>query len=256
MGGMALETAGGLTFWRPQGVALPGWLGIGVTTRHGGRSSAPYDSLNLSLSTGDQPVDVHANRDRVRAALGIESLPLVSMSQVHGTEIHRVPGAAPREGDGLWTEARDRVLVVGIADCVPVFAWDVHGHRLGLVHSGWRGTAAGILAKLLATLVEAGSRPADLRVALGPSIGPCCYSVGADVAARFPAAAITARGATLHCDLRQANRLQALDAGLPPDAIAAAPPCTACHGETFYSHRTQGPRTGRMWALAWLRGAA
>jgi hypothetical protein len=228
------------------------WLQACVTTRHGGTSSSPYAALNLSLSVGDDPQRVQANRARLRHALGLEEVPLVHLAQVHGTRIWEAQDPAAREGDGWWTSAPGRVLVVGVADCVPVFAWDVRTRRLALVHAGWRGTAAGVLAIALQMFAAAGSRPEDLRVALGPCIGPCCYPVDDTVAARFPAIAVARRNGAAHVDLRAANRVQAEAHGVLSGHIEADPPCTGCDTATFFSHRKSGPKTGRMWALAWL----
>lgn len=240
-----------LRLWRaPATESLPGLHAV-VTTRAGGASEAPFASLNLGLSTGDDPTRVHANRDRVRHALGVSDFPLHVLRQVHGDRIWQAQDPSAREGDGLWTDRTGVVLVVGVADCTPAFGWDVRRGTLVLVHAGWRGTAAGILGAGLTLLRDQGSQPADLRVALGPSIGPCCYPVSAEVAAQFPATAVTSRGDALHLDLRAANRKQAIAAGVAPEHIHASPPCTGCESETFFSHRKHGPRSGRMWALMW-----
>jgi len=248
---MHLQSDYDLRLWRAPGTeSLPGLHAV-VTTRAGGESAAPFASLNLGLSTGDDPNRVHANRDRVRRALGVSDLSLRLLRQVHGDRIWSAQEPDAVEGDGWWTDRSGVVLVVGVADCAPAFMWDVRRGTLALVHAGWRGTAAGILGAGLALLRGQGSRPGDLRVALGPSIGPCCYPVSAEVAARFPAAVVTLRDAALHLDLRAANRLQAIAAGVAPEHIHAAPPCTGCESETFFSHRKHGPRSGRMWALMW-----
>jgi len=240
-----------IRLWHAPGTeSLPGLHAV-VTTRAGGISAAPFASLNLGLATGDDPERVHANRDFVRRALGVADQPLCVLRQVHGNRIWPALDPAAAEGDGWWTDGTGVVLVVGIADCIPAFAWDVRRGTLALVHAGWRGTAAGILRGALRLLCDRGSSPEDLRVALGPSIGPCCYTVSREVADRFPASTVLARDGGLQLDLRGANRMQALDAGLAPAHIDASSPCTGCESETFFSHRKQGPRSGRMWALMW-----
>jgi YfiH family protein len=132
--------------------------------------------------------------------------------------------------------------------------WDERRRCIALLHAGWRGTSAGILGRALQQFTAQGSKPADLWVGLGPSIGPCCYPVSEDVAAHFPAEALQ-RDASggVRADLRHANRRQALDAGVPAEQVLASPPCTGCNGDTFFSYRKQGARSGRMWALAWMR---
>jgi YfiH family protein len=178
------------------------------------------------------------------------------LRQVHGDRIVAAGAENEPEADGQWTQEPGHVLVVGVADCVPVFLWDAGGRRMALVHAGWRGTALGVVARAVESLRRAGSIPADLWMAMGPSIGPCCYEVGGEVADRFPAAAVHRDGEQSHLDLRQANRLVARSAGVAAERILADPPCTACSSELFYSHRRLGPRTGRMWAVAWIRGDA
>lgn len=243
-----------LEFWRPSSAARHAWLRAVVTTRHGGTSAAPYATLNLGLATGDAAAHVQENRRRVQQALGIAPAALHLLHQVHGTDIWDVPGNCPPEGDGLRTAGAGIVLGVGIADCVPAFAWDARRRHLALVHAGWRGTAAGILARAVSGFLASGSRAEDLHVALGPCIGACCYAVSADVAARFPAAAQRATATGLHLDLRCANRIQAEELGVPPQNIESDPPCTGCNLTQFFSHRHEQGRTGRMWALAWISG--
>jgi copper oxidase (laccase) domain-containing protein len=92
-------------------------------------------------------------------------------------------------------------------------------------------------------------------MAMGPSIGPCCYAVGAEVGRHFPEALHTSPEGRTHLDLRRANRQQALAGGVPAAHVLPNPPCTACETNHYFSHRKQGPRTGRQWALAWIRDA-
>lgn len=250
------SAAPALQFWQPRSSAAHPWLRALVTTRHGGTSAAPYDSLNLGLATGDAPERVHENRTRVQQALGIAAGRLQVLHQVHGTEIWDVPGACPAAGDGLRTTVPQFALAVGIADCVPAFAWDTRQRRLALLHAGWRGTAAGILARALSHFLASGSRATDLHVALGPCIGPCCYAVSADVAAQFPAVTTRPAPGGTYLDLRHANRIQAEALGILPQNIEADPPCTGCNLPQFFSHRREQGRTGRMWAIAWIDTAA
>jgi len=244
-----------LVFWRPDTDGSWPWLEMWVTTRLGGTSPEPFASLNLGAATGDAPAHVEANRALVRRSLQLEHLPLHRLRQVHGDRVLRAGDAAEPEADGLWTDTPGEVLVVGVADCVPVFLWDTAGRRLALVHAGWRGTAAGIVARSIERLGARGTAPSDLHVALGPSIGPCCYAVGPEVAAALPDAVRPTPAGQTHLDLRDANRRQALALGVPAAHIFATPPCTACDGTHFFSHRKLGPRTGRHWALAWMTQA-
>lgn len=251
----SLESRGALRVWRPEGSEAWPWLGLCVTTRLGGCSGPPYDSLNLGRATGDRPENVAANRERLRESLGLGGTAVQVLHQVHGAEVVQAREAspdAPPEADGLWTDATQRALVVAVADCVPVFLWDVRQRRLALLHAGWRGTAAGIVRVGVQRLLEHGSVPRDLWCAVGPSIGPCCYEVGCEVREALADAVLTTDAGSTHVDLRRANLAQARTAGVPSHQMIAAPPCTACNTDLFFSHRKQGPHTGRQWALAWM----
>ena len=250
--GGRFETRQGLVLWRPETGPTPRPdLHLLVTTRAGGNSVGPYSSLNLSLSTGDAPEAVAANRERLRSTLGLDAFHV--LRQVHAADVVRcTPGAEPAPADGQWTDRRGEALVIGVADCAPVFVWDVRDRRVALVHAGWRGTAAGVLQSGVTALRQAGSRASDLRVAIGPCIGPCCYEVGDDVAARLPGAIRQNAAGKRVLDLRAANAAQAVQAGIDPAHVLDAPPCTSCEAQRFYSHRRDGNRTGRMWALAWF----
>ena len=249
----SLRTTGPLLFWSPFRPAEWPWLGALVTTRRGGTSLPPYAELNLGLSTGDLPERVDANRTLLRRNLGLDSHRWHRLRQVHGDRIVAAGTEVEPAADGHWTQDPGHVLVVGVADCVPVYLWDSTQRRVALVHAGWRGTAAGVVPRAIESLERAGSAPSDLWMAMGPSIGPCCYEVGSEVASRFPAAALRGDGSRPHLDLRQVNRRQAIGAGLDATRILPDPPCTACRNEIFFSHRRLGPRTGRLWALAWIR---
>jgi YfiH family protein len=240
-----------LTLWRPE--VGESWLHLRVTTRLGGISPPPYDALNLSQATGDRQQHVESNIALLKRRLGLEEVPWHRLRQVHGDRVLPAGEEAFPEADGLWTQRPGEVLVVGVADCVPVFLWDARQRRIALVHAGWRGTAAGIVARGVECLCGAGSSPQDLWMAMGPSIGPCCYEVGPDVSRALPEACESTREGTLQGDLRRANRLRAAACGIPSKQILPDPPCTGCDAERFFSHRKLGPRTGRQWALAWMQ---
>jgi hypothetical protein len=247
-----IQAQDGLDVWRPPGLERWPWLRAAVSTRRGGTSLPPFDSLNLGLSSGDRPEHVHENRARFRRSLGVDGMPLVALHQVHGTRILEAPGVeSGTEGDGLWTRAPGTALAVGVADCVPLFVWDARRRWVGVVHAGWRGTQAGILGVALDAWSAAGSNPADTWVALGPSIGPCCYSVSAEVAAGFPSEVVRGVDGEPHLDLRHANRLLALGRGVPSRQVLHEVPCTSCSTEIFFSYRREKGHTGRMWAVVW-----
>lgn len=235
-----------------------------VFSRHGGVSTAPFDSLNVSSSIGDDPSAVAINRDRVLAALERPRSGLVMAGLVHGTAVARVDGAIaegehPLDGGGCYVPDVDALvtddpavtLVVTAADCAQVFFVDPVRRVAGLAHAGWRGTAAGVLTATVEALgAHFGSRPSDLLAAVGPCLGPCC--------ARFsdPRRELPAWCAPYidghYVDLWAMNRRQLLDAGLLPARVAVAGICTVCRRDLFFSHRGDGGRTGRFAAAIGL----
>ncbi|MCL6581128.1 MAG: peptidoglycan editing factor PgeF [Firmicutes bacterium] len=245
--------------------ALPGTTAV-FTTRLGGVSRPPYDSLNMGYHVGDSPVDVTENRLRVFRALGLRADRLVTCAQVHGDRVAVVSGSGSVAGaDGLVTGVGGLTLAVFCADCVPVWVLDPRAGAVAVVHAGWRGTLTRIAARAVEVLRQKfGSRPRDLVAAVGPSIGPCCYEVGPEVAEQAAAALgpgvilLGAAGTRAHLDLREGNRLALLEAGVPERGIHVAGLCTCCREDLFHSHRrvvrASGPdaRSGRMAALARL----
>ena len=199
----------------------------------------------------------------VREAVG-RDLPLRTLKQVHGAAVRRAGGSdraatlPPPEGDALITAEAGLALGVWVADCVPILVCDPRTRALAAVHAGWRGTTARVLDAAVGALGAAfGSRPADLIVALGPAIGPCCFEVGDEVVERLleadpGAAACVLGGRRRRIDLPSANRRQALAAGVRPERVAAAGLCTVCRADLLESYRRQRGAGGRMAGLiAW-----
>jgi len=253
------ETRDGLVLLRATPLAALGVAHV-FTTRPGGTSAPPFESLNLGRGVGDAPEAVVENRARALAAMGREVADHVEAAQVHGREValatraqrgQIVPGA-----DGLVTADPAVVLAIHCADCVPILLVDARRRVVAALHTGWRGTAAGMAAAAVATIVAAcGVDPGDLVAAIGPSIGPCCYEVDAPVVERLrdwpwhrEVLAPSGRPGHWMLDLWEANRRQLVDAGVPPASIATAGLCTAHHPALFFSHRRDGP-TGRMAAM-------
>lgn len=234
----------------------------GFTTRAGGVSAPPYDSLNLGGKWGDDPAHVTENRRRLAVAVGGEPF---AARQVHGTTIRRVHAGEERaevarhEADGLCSDVPGLVLGVFVADCVPVLLADARTGACAAVHAGWRGTVAGILPQAVHTLArEFGARPEDLRVVLGPAIGPCCFEVGLEVVDALESAIPDARACGIvrpsprsavdkaHVDLHAANRFLLEGAGVPADGIDGFAACTRCDRERFFSFRRDGASTGQQ----------
>jgi YfiH family protein len=165
------------------------------------------------------------------------------------------PERGQRQADGMVSEQK---LALGVlsADCVSILLADGQG-RVAAVHAGWRGTVADVAGAAVAALGELGARPKDLRAALGPSIGPCCFEVQADVAAAFfpvSADSVNQRAGRLYVDLWRTNRELLLRAGLDPLHIDVPPPCTRCDPERFYSYRRDGAGIGQH--LAFILGGS
>lgn len=249
-------------------------LTAAVSLRHGGVSEAPFASLNMSFSTGDEPEAVIENRRRFLTALGIEPADIISCMQVHGTHIEVVSAADLGRGalekttalpacDGLVTNARGVPLTMNFADCTPLLFYDPVHRAIGLSHGGWRGTAGDIAGKTVSLMAERyGTKPEDLLAAIGPAIGGCSFEVGADVIEAFAALFVAAdmkemtkekgKGKYLF-DLPAANRKLMLRAGIPPEHIEDAGICTYCHVDDFFSYRKEKGQTGRHMAVMMLR---
>ncbi|HAJ35918.1 MAG TPA: peptidoglycan editing factor PgeF [Chloroflexi bacterium] len=238
-----------------------------VATRHGGVSPAPWQSLNFSILRGDDRARVLENRRRLASALGLSANDFVYCRQVHGTAIAKVSwddaGACMDGCDGLITDAVDLPLSLVFADCVPLLIYDPTHHVLGIVHAGWRGTVNGAATALLWALQAAyDSDPAQVRVAIGPSIGPQSYEVGPEVVALatarlpHPEALFTyPNGAARnpHFDLWQANVQLLVEAGVPAAQIEVSGIDTAQNTADFFSHRAEQGRCGLFSMVAWLQ---
>jgi len=248
-------------------------VGAAVTARAGGVSSGPYESLNLSLSVGDDPGCVLENRHRLATAFGAAPGDFVFARQVHGagvrvvTEADRGSGAfrlddAVDDTDALVTTSPEVVLAILTADCVPIVLHDPVAGVLACVHAGWRGTVAGVTAATLAVMQGLGTRLSDVVAGIGPAVGADRYQVGPDVhqavtrsfgpaAAQFIHPDPSAPGRWL-LDLRSANRHALRLAGVPGARIYATDIPTGPVPGHFFSDRAARP-CGRLALAARLR---
>jgi hypothetical protein len=235
--------------------SLDGVPGVvhGFTTREGGVSQGPWESLNLGLRVGDDRAAVARNRATVLAALGREDGVWVSAHQVHGDQVVEVTRRVGKslEADGLWTRDRAVVLAVLVADCVPILVADEKGTAVAAVHAGWRGSRDRIAARLVKRMQAEGFAPESLRVAIGPAIGPCCFEIGDDVAAELAGAVSAPGGVSVgpngkaRADLWAINRQILVDAGVRDAAIDLFRVCTSCRND-FFSHRRDHGECGRQ----------
>ena len=227
----------------------------GFTTRHGGVSKPPFDSLNLGYGTGDERTSVSENHERLYRFLGIGAENAAFMDQVHGNSVTVVGsgGTAPAS-DGLVTSAKGVLLCVRTADCIPLLLYDPVHSAAGAVHCGWRPLVSGIAGKAVALMNGLyGSVPADILAALGPSAGPCCYEIGNDVADLLDTDSTVERNGSIFGDLRAELTGRLAAAGLRPESIETSPDCTVCHEADYFSHRRDGERAGRMAGFILIR---
>ena len=229
------------------------------TERTGGASARPYDSLNLSQAVGDDDENVRSNRARIVDGLGLPR-PFALPEQVHGARVVRVgargagagfddPAGRVAHTDGLFTSSAGVPLAVLSADCLPIAMASPRSGVLAVVHAGWRGLAAGILARVAAVFAD----PGDVHAAIGPAIGPDHYEVGEEVVAAVSAgsgsgAVTQRRGGRVFLDLAATARGALRALGIEKVDLAGV--CTACERRRFFSHRRDGGRTGRQALVA------
>jgi len=234
-----------------------------ITTRSGGVSIPPYDSLNLGLHTADNPEHVLANRVLLAEATGIAKEQFLYASQVHSGDVKIIDKSAIEKGvlsqnprtDATITSLPGICLMVMVADCVPVLLFDPVKRVSAVIHAGWRGTVHHITSNTIRAMVgHFGCDPADILAGIGPSIGPCCYEVGEDVRDFVTQSFGTTEGYLVrknnspkpHFDLWYANHKQLTDNGVKHLNIETSELCTRCHSDTFFSSRASGGVTGRF----------
>ncbi|CAM3447761.1 hypothetical protein GGP91_001309 [Salinibacter ruber] len=228
----------------------------GMSTRHGGVSGPPYDTLNLGRHVGDTASCVEENRRRFCASLQTDPAWLATAGQVHGSTVRVID--APRYEpfcDGLVTTTPGLLLAIAVADCAPVLLADPKHEVVGACHAGWRGTVRQIAAKTVAAMADCGAVPAQIRAYVGPCLSRTAFEVGPEVAAEFDDAVVARpQGADRpHVDLKAALHRQLEAAGVPGDAIEASPRCTLQDADDFFSYRAADGPTGRMFGALVLR---
>jgi YfiH family protein len=224
----------------------PGPYTVAFSTRLGGVSEGSYESLNLGRLTRDEPGNVDENRRRLCETVGVEPERLALNRQVHAATVNRAAaGERSKDGDGLWTDEPDLPMLAFSADCLPIALARLNGTAgLALLHAGRLGLLEGI--------VQAGVAALRGRIAaiVGPAIGPCCYEVGEEIAAAYRArfGPDVLQGRNL--DLWTAAERVLREAGV--DAVERLDVCTACNADRFFSHRRDGPVTGRQGVIGYV----
>lgn len=265
---MKMTKAGKVHYLEPRLFAATGLTAQGFTTRHEGVSRPPYKSLNLGTNTFDDPHKVQGNRSLLARAFGARLEKLVTVNQVHGTDLLVLDAPNPDythflklESDGIITNQRGVMIGVCMADCVPVLLLDPVKGAVAALHAGWKGTAGGIAGKGVEALVSLfGSDPHHILAAVGPGIGPCCYEVDKPVIDAFKGQGgvselfATAKGdGKWQLDLSQANVHQLRGTGIPAANIETAALCVCCEHDTFFSYRRDGGDTGRQMGFIMLK---
>ena len=256
------HTDNSITYLRSQ--ALEG-VAHGFSTRLGGVSPAPWDSLNLGVGRGDTMENVQENYRRFCAVLGMDDRRAVLSKQIHEDVVRHVTAEDAGKGlyrdrdyssvDGMVTNVPHLPLVVFSADCNVILFYDPVGRAIGACHAGWRGTALGIAKKTAQEMVRLfGCNPANIRAAIGPAIGQCCFETDEDVPAALRDALgaevepyITWNGTKYHIDLKAVNALWLRKAGL--ETIDICDHCTACRPDLYWSHRKLGNARGAQIAM-------
>jgi YfiH family protein len=244
-----------------ESLGLPG-VQHAIFTRLGGVSQGPFATLNVGNSVGDDEAAVAENHARIYAHLGLAAQQVVSPNQVHGNHVVLVSGhdagrVIPNT-DGLVTVTPGVALLLRFADCQPILLYDPAHKAVALVHAGWRGVAQGIARRAVEAMQAAfNTDPRQLIAGLGPAIGPCCYTVGHNVAAAMGYAlpdwtkAMAVEGEDAwRLDLSIANAQQLGAEGVV--AIEQARICTHCQRDEFFSHRGDNAQTGRFAVVTYL----
>jgi len=258
---MIRETLDDIVLYRFEALDRDG-VAHAILTRRGGVSQGPFATLNLGHTVGDDLAAVEENHRRVFAVLNLQREQVVSPYQVHSANVRWVSqahaGTVQPATDGLITATPGLALLFRFADCVPLLLFDPVRRAVGLVHAGWRGAARGVVSAAVAAFVQRfGSHPDDLWAGIGPSIGPCCYRVGPDVASAVARACppdadiVHRRDGALYLDLPGAVRAQLRAAGV--EQVETSGLCTACSTEEWFSHRAENGRTGRFGVVVMLR---
>ncbi len=264
------SSIGNLVYYKIPSFEETGLVKHGFSTRLGGVSSAPLYSLNLGTKKNDKKENIFKNYTLLSQALEIPIEHMVFSDQVHGDKVLKVDKSHRANNlfsnnkivgvDGLITEEKEVALVTFYADCVPLFFIDPVQKAIGLSHAGWKGTISKIGQKTLYQMIKYFStKPEDCLVAIGPSIGSCCFEVGGEVIEQInlnfvnPKQYYTLKdNGKYMVDLWKLNQDQLIEMGVQLKNITISDICTKCNKEIFFSHRGDNGNTGSLAALLQL----
>jgi len=239
------------------------------TTRAGGVSEGSFASMNLGFGTGDMEENVSENYRIMAEKLNIRIEDIVETDQTHTCNIRYVTEKDKKRAmgepeyndvDGLFTDKKDVALMTFHADCTPLFFYDPVKKVIGMAHAGWRGTIkniAGIMIK--AFINDFGCDPTNIKAAIGPSLGSCCFEVDKDVADLFISANtkymdfMKIKDEKYHFDLWEINKYIMINEGMKASNIEIAGLCSKCHNDIFFSHRGQGGKRGLMCGIIMMK---
>jgi len=248
----ALKNKSGLPYFEISEIAELEWVQHGFLTRKGGVSPFPFDTLNLGEDNGDQHQNVTQNKNGIATAFGFDPKRLILLDQIHQDRILllKEPSTlllSPLEYDAQITSASNTFLGILSADCVPIFVVDRKKRVIAAIHAGREGTALHITAKVLRRMREEfGCMPEDHLIAVGPSIGFCCYEIDEQVfRPEWDPFSISVGDGKMMIDLARINISQMEEEGIKEEQIFWVDLCTGCHKDLFFSNRKEG-KTGRQ----------
>ena len=248
----SLKTKNGLPYFEIPEIAKFGWIRHAFLTRKGGVSLCPYDTLNLGKNNGDQEENVIQNKNRIGRTFSFEPRRLVLLNQIHQDRIlllkqlfHPLPTLL--EYDAVITDVSNMFLGIQTADCIPILILDQKKRVIAAIHAGRQGTALQITTKVLKKMEEEfRCSPEDLLIALGPSIGSCCYEIDEkDFYPGWEPSSTLKRAGKWMVDLAQINIAEMKEDGIKEKQVFRVDLCTGCHVDLFFSYRKEG-RTGRQ----------
>jgi YfiH family protein len=247
-----LETKNGLSYFEIPEMTKLGWVQHAFLTRKEGVSLPPFDTLNLSNSNGDRDENVFQNKDLIAKAFGFDPNRLILLHQIHQDRILPLKEPfstlpSPLEYDAVITNASNSFLGILTADCIPIFVVDQKRKVIAAIHAGRQGTALHITTKVLKKMKEEfGCSSEDLLIAIGPSIGFCCYEIDKKVfLPEWEPYAVSVDEGKWVVDLARINIAQIENEGIKEEQIFWVDLCTACHQDLFFSNRKEG-KTGRQ----------